>query len=169
MRILLLGLDNAGKTTCVKKYCCQDTSTVSPTLGFQITPLQHRQYTLHIWDVGGQQSLRSYWRNYFESSDGLIWVVDSNDVARLQDCKRELHELLKEERLAGASLVLFLNKQDIPTALPPTEVAAVLEVDKLRDQRRHVHVVVCSAKTGEGLLEGVDWLVDDVAARAYIQ
>ena len=52
---------------------------------------------LNIWDVGGQRSLRSYWRNYFESTDGLIWVVDSADRRRLEDCKAELHALLLEE------------------------------------------------------------------------
>lgn len=44
------------------------------------------RYTLNIWDVGGQKTLRSYWRNYFEQTDGLVWVVDSADVRRLQDC-----------------------------------------------------------------------------------
>ena len=168
MRILMLGLDNAGKTTCVKKFCNKDTSTISPTLGFQITPLQYKGYTLHVWDVGGQQSLRSYWRNYFESSDGLIWVVDSNDAARLMDCKRELHDLLHEERLAGASLLIFVNKQDIPTALSPEKVAELLDVDTIRQGKRHVHLSVCSAKTGEGLAEGVSWLVSDISARVYL-
>lgn len=52
---------------------------------------------LNIWDVGGQRSLRSYWRNYFESTDALLWVVDSADRRRLEDCKAELHALLVEE------------------------------------------------------------------------
>lgn len=55
------------------------------------------RFQLNIWDVGGQKSLRSYWRNYFESTDGLVWVVDSADKIRLEDCKTELHNLLKEE------------------------------------------------------------------------
>lgn len=50
-----------------------------------------------MWDVGGQKSLRSYWRNYFECTDGIIWVVDSADKRRLEDCRRELHALLQEE------------------------------------------------------------------------
>ena len=54
-------------------------------------------FKLNIWDVGGQKSLRSYWRNYFESTDGLIWVVDSADSWRLEDCKKELKSLLQEE------------------------------------------------------------------------
>jgi ADP-ribosylation factor-like protein 2 len=54
-------------------------------------------YKLNVWDVGGQTSLRSYWRNYFERTDGLVWVVDAGDRARIVDCKQELDNLLKEE------------------------------------------------------------------------
>ncbi|XP_021120266.1 ADP-ribosylation factor-like protein 2 isoform X1 [Heterocephalus glaber] len=97
LRLLMLGLDNAGKTTILKKFNGEDVDTISPTLGFNIKTLEHRGFKLNIWDVGGQKSLRSYWRNYFESTDGLIWVVDSADRQRLQDCARELQGLLVEE------------------------------------------------------------------------
>ncbi|KAJ0055844.1 hypothetical protein NL108_013820, partial [Boleophthalmus pectinirostris] len=111
------GLDNAGKTTILKKFNGEDVSTISPTLGFNIKTLEHRGYKLNMWDVGGQKSLRSYWRNYFESTDGLVWVVDSADRLRLDDCRQELSALLLEERLAGATLLVFANKQDLPGAL----------------------------------------------------
>lgn len=78
-----------------------------------------------MWDVGGQKSLRSYWRNYFECTDGLIWVVDSADKRRLEDCRDELHTLLKEERLAGCTLLVFANKQDLPGALSSKEIKDV--------------------------------------------
>lgn len=97
MRLLMLGLDNAGKTTVVKKFNGEDIDQISPTLGFNIKTLQHAGFKLNIWDVGGQTSLRSYWRNYFEQTDGLIWVVDSSDRARLLDCKAELQVLLQQE------------------------------------------------------------------------
>jgi ADP-ribosylation factor-like protein 2 len=91
------GLDNAGKTTILKRYIGEDINTISPTLGFNIKTLEHKETKLNIWDVGGQKSLRSYWRNYFESTDGVIWVVDSSDRLRIMDCKNELHALLLEE------------------------------------------------------------------------
>ena len=84
MRLLMLGLDNAGKTTILKKFNGEDISTISPTLGFNIKTLEHGGFKLNIWDVGGQKSLRSYWKNYFETTDGLIWVVDSADKRRYQ-------------------------------------------------------------------------------------
>lgn len=79
-------------------------------------------YTLNLWDVGGQKSLRSYWRNYFESTDGLVWVVDAADRMRLDACREELNILLQEERLAGATLLVLANKQDLPGALSAQEI-----------------------------------------------
>lgn len=97
VRVLILGLDNAGKTTLLKKFNGEDTSTISPTLGFNIKTLDHRGFRMNMWDVGGQKSLRTYWRNYFESTDAVVWVVDSADKRRLQDCHDELHSLIGEE------------------------------------------------------------------------
>lgn len=78
-----------------------------------------------MWDVGGQKSLRSYWRNYFECTDGLVWVVDSADKMRLNTCREELNVLLQEERLAGATLLVLANKQDLPGALSAQEIKEV--------------------------------------------
>ncbi|XP_048586468.1 ADP-ribosylation factor-like protein 2 isoform X2 [Nematostella vectensis] len=128
VRILMLGLDNAGKTTILKKFNGEDINTIEPTLGFNIKTLEHRDFKLNIWDVGGQRSLRSYWRNYFESTDGLIWVVDSADQRRLADCKTELQGLLVEERLAGATLLVFANKQDLPGALSAEQIKQVMQI-----------------------------------------
>ncbi|KAH7912468.1 ADP-ribosylation factor-like protein 2 [Hygrophoropsis aurantiaca] len=97
MRVLFLGLDNAGKTTILKKLSGEDIMKVSPTLGFNIKTFIHGKYTLNIWDVGGQRTLRPYWRNYFEQTDAIVWVVDSGDRMRMQDCKEELHALLQED------------------------------------------------------------------------
>lgn len=119
------GLDNAGKTTILKRFNGESIDTISPTLGFNIKTLEHRGYTLNMWDVGGQKSLRSYWRNYFECTDGLVWVVDSADRMRLESCREELLVLLKEERLAGATLLVLANKQDLPGALSAQEIKDV--------------------------------------------
>merc|ERR1719465_250507 len=136
IRILILVLDNAGKTTIVKKFNGEDINTISPTLGFDIKTLEYKQYKLNIWDIGGQTSLRSYWRNYFEQTDGLIWVVDSADRARLRDCKAELQVLLQQERLAGASLLVFANKQDIEGALTAEQIREELGLDELSATKR---------------------------------
>lgn len=119
------GLDNAGKTTILKRFNGESIDTISPTLGFNIKTLEHRGYTLNMWDVGGQKSLRSYWRNYFECTDGLVWVVDSADRMRLETCREELNVLLAEERLAGATLLVLANKQDLPGALSAQDIKEV--------------------------------------------
>ncbi|CAI0399905.1 unnamed protein product [Linum tenue] len=109
MRILMVGLDNSGKTTIVLKINGEDTSVISPTLGFNIKTITYHKYMLNIWDVGGQKTIRSYWRNYFEQTDGLNCLL-----------------FLIWQRLSGASLLIFANKQDINGALTPEEIAKVL-------------------------------------------
>lgn len=166
VRLLMLGLDNAGKTTILKKYNGEDISSISPTLGFNIKTLEYQGYKLNVWDVGGQTTIRSYWRNYFEQTDGLVWVVDSGDKIRLEDCRKELHLLLLQERLAGASLLVFCNKQDLQGSLSVEEIKEFLQLDNF--QTRHWAVVPCSAVTGEGLIEGINWIVGDIAARIFM-
>ena len=99
LRILMVGLDNAGKTTIVKRVNGEDIGSVSPTLGFNIKTMRYKGYALNIWDVGGQKTLRSYWRNYYETTDGLVWVIDSADHRRLEDCKEELHACCPKKNL----------------------------------------------------------------------
>ena len=166
VRLLMLGLDNAGKTTILKKYNGEDITSISPTLGFNIKTLEYQGYKLNVWDIGGQTTIRSYWRNYFEQTDGLVWVVDSGDKIRLEDCRKELHQLLLQERLAGASLLVFCNKQDLKGSLSVEEIKEFLQLDNF--QTRHWAVVPCSAVTGEGLIEGINWIVGDIAARIFM-
>ncbi|OMO56207.1 reverse transcriptase [Corchorus olitorius] len=132
MRILMVGLDNSGKTTIVLKINGEDTSVISPTLGFNIKTITYQ----------------------------------NSDLRRLDDCKMELDNLLKEERLSGASLLILANKQDIKGALTPAEIAKVLNLEAM-DKTRHWKIVGCSAYTGEGLLEGFDWLVQDIASPLF--
>ncbi|KAJ2922506.1 hypothetical protein H1R20_g14581, partial [Candolleomyces eurysporus] len=165
MRILFLGLDNAGKTTILKKLNNEDISGISPTLGFNIKTFVHGKYTLNIWDVGGQRTLRPYWRNYFEQTDALVWVVDSSDRMRMQDCKEELHSLLTEDRLAGASLMIFANKQDLPGSMTEAQIQEALDLPSVKSHNWTIWP--CSAVTGENLVSGLDWVVNDAANRLY--
>lgn len=160
------GLDNAGKTTIVKRVSNEDVNAVSPTLGFNIKSMPYSGYLLNIWDVGGQKTLRSYWKNYFEQTDGLVWVVDSSDRRRLTECAKELHNILMEERLAGATLLVFANKQDVDGALTVDEISKVIRIDLIGN--RHCKIIACSARAGTGCLEGFDWIVQDIGKRVYL-
>jgi len=190
LRILVLGLDNAGKTTVVKKLKGESVSGISPTLGFDISTMTFGAYTINFWDVGGQSTIRAYWRNYFEATDGIIWVVDSADVSRLAACREELERLLHEERLAGATLLVLANKQDLPTALKSHDIVRHLGLDahdSAIGHNRHWQVAACSATTitisngnsnsdinpdknisDTDLRSSMKWLVDDIGARIFL-
>lgn len=90
----------------------EDVTEISPTLGFTINTLKYKEYAINLWDIGGQTTIRSYWRNYFEQTDGVIWVVDSSDKLRLDDCKLELHNLLKQEVNIYLMINFFRNLQE---------------------------------------------------------
>lgn len=149
----------------MKQLSGDDVNQVSPTLGFKISTLQYEKYSLNIWDVGGQKSLRSYWKNYFESTDGLVWIVDCADTMRLKLCKDELHDLLKEERLAGASLLVLANKQDLPGALSSEKLQNLLQLDTIKTH--HWQIFPVCALTGKNVIESIDWLVGDIGSRIY--
>lgn len=166
IRLLTLGLDNSGKTTIIKSLLGQDPTTTSPTLGFTINTLKYQKHTINFWDIGGQTTIRSYWRNYFEQTDGVIWVVDSSDKLRLKDCKEELHNLLKQEKLAGATLIVLCNKQDISGALKVEEIKGILELDEIKS--RHWMIMPCCGLDGKGLKEGLEWIVQDINSRIFM-
>ncbi|KAJ5096601.1 hypothetical protein N7456_007322 [Penicillium angulare] len=176
MRILMLGLDNAGKTTIVKRIMNEDVTTVSPTLGFIIKTIDFMGgsvtiripaiLTRHSGDVGGQKTLRSYWKNYFEKTDTLIWVVDATDRLRVGDCREELAGLLLEERLMGATLLVFLNKTDVEQCMSEDEVRERLGLDLIKTHKWTI--LPCSAMTGRNLNEGLEWVVQDAKDRLFL-
>ncbi|CAG5120087.1 unnamed protein product [Candidula unifasciata] len=156
LRILLLGLDNAGKTTLLKVLASEDISHITPTQGFNIKSVQSKGFKLNVWDIGGQRRIRPYWKNYFENTDLLIYVIDSSDRKRFEETGDELTELLEEEKLAGVPVLIFANKQDLLTAAKASEIAEGLNLNAIRD--REWQIQACSALTGEGVKEGVEWM-----------
>ena len=158
-------MDNAGKTTIIKRLNGDDIDSVAPTLGFKISTFRYDPYTLNIWDVGGQKSLRSYWKNYFESTDGLVWVVDCADTSKLRACCDELHGLLKGERLAGASLLVLANKQDLAGALSSEKIEEILDLKSIKTHNWALYPI--SAVRGDDVLKPFEWLVNDIGNRIY--
>mmetsp|Transcript_13718 Transcript_13718/g.22688 ORF Transcript_13718/g.22688 Transcript_13718/m.22688 type:complete len:182 (+) Transcript_13718:143-688(+) len=160
-RILVLGLDNSGKTTILKKLSGEDIQHITPTQGFNIKSLVQSDVKLKVWDVGGQKTIRPYWRNYFDSTDALIFVIDSSDRRRMEETGIELQQLLDEEKLSGVPLLVFANKQDLLNALSPAELTAGLNLHAIRD--RQWVILPCSAKLGDGLQEGMDFLIEELS------
>jgi ADP-ribosylation factor-like protein 2 len=166
MRVLMLGLDNAGKTTALRSFCGEDVTEIPPTVGFNIKTIRVREFTVNIWDVGGQRSIRAFWRNYFDSTDGLVWVVDSTDRQRLADCKAALDTVLGEERLRGSSLLILANKQDLPSALTMGEIGTLLQLDAIKSDRKCA-VFACSALDRHSVQKALDWIIEDIGSRMY--
>lgn len=157
LRILLLGLDNAGKTSCLKKLSEEEISHIMPTQGFNIKSLAQEGFKLNVWDIGGQKSIRPYWKNYYDNTDALVYVIDSADRRRMEETGVELNCLIEEEKLAGIPVLIFANKQDLITAMTPNEISEALHLHNIRD--RQWQIQACSAKNGNGLQEGIEWVM----------
>ncbi|RYP69186.1 hypothetical protein DL769_005354 [Monosporascus sp. CRB-8-3] len=157
IRILILGLDNAGKTTLLYRLKIGEVVTTIPTIGFNVESVTYKNLNFNVWDLGGQTSIRPYWRCYYANTAAVIFVVDSTDIERLQTAAEELAAMLNEEELKDAALLVFANKQDQPGAKGAGEISEALRLGELRD--RNWSIVACSAVDGSGVNEGMDWLV----------
>lgn len=103
---------------------------------------------MNVWDIGGQKAIRPYWKNYYENTDGMVFVVDSSDEERLGECVDELQQLLGEEGLGGVPLLVYANKQDLQFALEAEEILNNLKLMDIAD--RTWNIQACSALTKEG-------------------
>merc|ERR1739842_118237 len=104
----------AGKTTILYKLKLGEVVTTIPTIGFNVETVEYKNLSFTVWDVGGQDKIRPLWRHYYQGTNGLIYVVDSNDRDRNEDEMRE------------AALLVFANKQDLPNAMTAAEVTEKL-------------------------------------------
>lgn len=156
-KILMLGIDAAGKTTVLYKLKLNETVCTIPTIGFNVetvSPVKHVSFT--VWDVGGQDKIRPLWKHYFQGSAGLVFVVDSNDRERFAEAREQLHWILDADEMVGVPLVVMANKQDLPNARPPSEVAEKLGLHGVRNRRWHVQGT--SAVSGQGVYEAMEEL-----------
>ena len=163
-RLLMLGLDAAGKTTILYKLKLGEVQTTIPTIGFNVEQVDYQNIHFTVWDVGGQSKLRPLWRHYYQGTEGLIFVVDSNDVdpARVELAKEELTKLLIADGMENLSSVLvYANKQDLPHAMSASLLMKKMDLPRLFQQsnpRVEWYIQPCSAISGDGLYEGLDWL-----------
>jgi len=156
MRILMVGLDAAGKTTILYKLKLGEIVTTIPTIGFNVETVEYKNISFTVWDVGGQDKIRPLWRHYFQNTQGLIFVVDSNDRERVSEAKDELSRMLNEDELRDAKLLVLANKQDLPNAMNPGEITDKLNLHQMRS--RDWFIQATCATSGDGLYEGLDWL-----------
>lgn len=163
MRLLMLGLDAAGKTTILYKLKLGQDVTTIPTVGFNVETVTYKNVKFNVWDVGGQDKIRPLWRHYFQNTQGIIFVVDSNDRDRVPEAREELQRMLNEDELRDALLLVFANKQDLPNAMSVPEITDKLGLHSLR--QRTWYIQSTCATSGDGLFEGLDWLANEIKQR----
>jgi len=163
MRILMVGLDAAGKTTILYKLKLGEIVTTIPTIGFNVESVEYKNINFTVWDVGGQDKIRPLWRHYFQNTQGIIFVVDSNDRERVTEAREELQRMLNESELQDALLLVFANKQDLPNAMNAAEITDKLGLHGLR--QRTWYIQAACATSGDGLYEGLDWLSANIKQR----
>ena len=156
VKILMLGLDAAGKTTILYQLKMGETVKTIPTIGYNVENIEYKKVLFTIWDVGGQDKIKVTWKHFYQNTDGLIFVVDSNDQDRIDEAAKELKKLLAEEELKNCPVLVYANKQDLNGALAPGEVTNRLGMGDLKGRTWLVQGT--SATTGQGLKEGLDWM-----------
>jgi ADP-ribosylation factor protein 1 len=160
-RILLLGLDAAGKTTILYKVKLDENIVTIPTIGFNVetvTPCRGVSFT--VWDVGGQYKIRPLWRYYFQNTQGLLFVVDSSDRERLAEAAEELLSIARDDSMRGVPIVIIANKQDLPNACSCSELVDKLRLDQLAQTKNTWFIQSTCAITGEGVYESMKQLSD---------
>ncbi len=158
--MLMVGLDAAGKTTILYQLKMNETVKTIPTIGFNVETLDYKGLNFTVWDVGGQDKIRVLWKHYYQNTDGLIFVVDSNDKDRIDDAAEELKKMLNEEELKDVILLVMANKQDLKDAFSPNEVTEKLGLNQIKGRKWLVQGT--SATTGQGLKEGLDWMAGEL-------
>jgi len=156
-RILLLGLDAAGKTTLLYSLKLAECISSVPTVGFNVEHIVYKKLDMTMWDVGGQDKIRRLWNHYYQGTDALIYVVDCSDRERLDEARLELHQILSNDivRQTCSSVLIYANKQDLPNAVPASSLIRHLD---LNNMRMDWYCQPSVASAGTGLYEGLDWL-----------
>lgn len=162
-QLFSVGLDAAGKTTILYKLKLGEIVTTIPTIGFNVETVEYKNICFTVWDVGGQDKIRPLWRHYYQNTQGLIFVVDSNDRERITEAEEELTKMIQEDELKDAAILVFANKQDLPNAMGVSELTDKLRLHSQRDRTWHVQAT-CATK-GTGLYEGLDWLSNELEKR----
>ncbi|OUM62810.1 hypothetical protein PIROE2DRAFT_66312 [Piromyces sp. E2] len=157
--ILMVSISFAGKTTILYQLKLGQFVTSIPTIGFNAETVKYKNINFKIWDVGGGEKIRSLWRHYYKYSNGIIFVVDSNDRKHIEESRDELQRISQEEELKDRPFLIFANKQDLPSAMSVSEITDKLG---LKSIKQDWHIQGSCAITGDGLYEGLEWLTTNI-------
>lgn len=162
--LLVVGLDNSGKTSIINFLKPGDTKLVSiaPTVGFNVEKFFAKNFNFTTFDMSGQSRYRNLWEHYYREADAIIFVVDSSDRMRLVVSREELESMLNHSDLRNRNtpILIFANKSDIKGAISSNDVRGELDLDKIRN--RPWRIFSSNALNGDGISEGVEWLVQEI-------
>ena len=162
-KIIILGLQEAGKTTILYRLSLGQFVKTSPTIGSNVEELTYNNVKFQAWDLGGQESIRALWDVYYVNTDAVIYVIDSKNDENFEISKSEFYKVLANKNLKNSVILIFANKQDLPGAKNINKIVEDYELSKIKD---HIwHIIPCSAVNGEGLVNGIKWLSDQLVFR----
>eukprot|EP00286_Rhodomonas_abbreviata_P022612 CAMPEP_0181306334 /NCGR_PEP_ID=MMETSP1101-20121128/10240_1 /TAXON_ID=46948 /ORGANISM="Rhodomonas abbreviata, Strain Caron Lab Isolate" /LENGTH=203 /DNA_ID=CAMNT_0023412375 /DNA_START=191 /DNA_END=802 /DNA_ORIENTATION=+ len=159
-RILLVGLDNAGKATFLYKFKMNQQENTLPAIGFSFDEVSHKNIRLSIWDVGGCQSYPP-WKGRYPTIDAVIFLVDSADSERFGEARVELQKMLNDDQLRNAPFLLLANKQAMPKASPVDVIVKELQLTRMPSTRRW-RIEPTDVASGQGVYTGLNWLSDSL-------
>ncbi|EKE42452.1 hypothetical protein ENUP19_0051G0013 [Entamoeba nuttalli] len=155
--MLILGLDSAGKTTILYRIASGETIMTVPTIGFNLEELEYNQMKFKVWDLGGQENLRPYWRCYYSGTNAIIFVVDSCDRERIEVASKELEIISGDNNLQKTVIAIFANKQDDKKhCMSVEEITEKMKLSEIQNVTWSIFET--SGVTGEGLKEGMEWI-----------
>ncbi|XP_052014654.1 ADP-ribosylation factor-like protein 13B isoform X2 [Apodemus sylvaticus] len=168
--LVMVGLDNAGKTATAKGIQGEHPEDVAPTVGFSKIDLRQGKFEVTIFDLGGGKRIRGIWKNYYAESYGVIFVVDSSDEERMEETKETMSEVLRHPRISGKPILVLANKQDKEGALGEADVIECLSLEQLVNEHKCLcQIEPCSAVLGYGkkidksIKKGLYWLLHIIA------
>ncbi|MHA1231347.1 MAG: ADP-ribosylation factor family protein [Candidatus Helarchaeota archaeon] len=163
IKLVMIGLDNAGKTSILNYLKSGEMTQTIPTMGVNYESVKFKNLTFNCYDIGGQTAFRQFWGEAVQDCNALLFVVDSADRERIEESKKEIIQIIKEFLPPSVPILIIANKNDIEGHLTEAEIARIFEMPELKEKTWHVQET--SVKTGYGLVEAFIWLYEQLTGK----
>jgi len=164
VNVLILGLDNSGKTTIINHLKPEESqqADIVPTIGFSVENFQSKNLSFTVFDMSGQGRYRNLWEHYYKEAHGVIFVLDSSDSLRMVVAKDELDQFLQHADVVGrcVPILFFANKMDHRDSVSSVKCTSLMGLETIKG--KPWNICASNALTGEGLTEGIEWLTDQL-------